>query len=58
VVFPLAAPIQMVHHPLARVVAQVPERFARVAVFEVVCSSMSALLPLWFSFSELDGSEK
>ncbi len=36
VVFPLAAPIQVRHHPLARIVTQVTERFARVAEFEVV----------------------
>jgi hypothetical protein len=32
----LASAVEVSHHPLARIVAQVPERFARVAVFEVV----------------------
>ena len=36
VVFPLAAPVEMGHHALSRVATQVPERFARVAVFEIV----------------------
>ena len=35
-VFPLAAPIEVGHHPLARVMTQIPERFARVAEFKVV----------------------
>ncbi len=36
IVFPLAAAVEMSHHPLARIVAQVAERFTRVAEIEIV----------------------